>query len=209
MFCWFVFLFSVRRALGPDLPVGDEWVRGWGSCNPHCPAKNGSGKPPPIPCLLSACSSWVRRGPSPLSHHTPSTALQSGHQVVAHPGPVTDTSCLVYSTHRLCRGSARLGPTWCVHPTHLPPAGRLEAMQQQEMEGERQKPSFPYACHPICNCICCFKKPFQTHDKFIELENWTALRTRRSILTNTGVTCRIHTGGLPDPWIPPLDLEFG
>ena len=78
MCCWFVFLLSVQRALGSDLPVGDEWVRGWSSCNTHRPAKNGSGKPPPVPCFLSDCSFWVRRGPSILSHHCLSTALQTG-----------------------------------------------------------------------------------------------------------------------------------
>ena len=109
-------------------------------------------------------------------------------------------------------GSAEKELSWALHDMYILSGYHLQVVQRphkSSRQREREEIFKSPPCSSICNSICFFKKQFQTHHKFIELEYWTGLRTCRSILTNTNVSCRMCPQGLSDPRVPPFDLDFG
>lgn len=194
-------LLRIQRALSPDLPVGDEWVTGWhqmqslSSCREHLWEE----------ALSSLFPFWLQvLGQEGLSLWVILPYQQPWSQLVAPPGPATDASCsILVHSHALLRQLSP-GLTWCVNPLQLPAAGHLQAMQKQEKktERERERRNFYTQLHYF------LKKSFQTHHKFIKLEESIILLLCRPILTNMGISSRMHPQGLLAPWALPLCLDF-
>ena len=133
MCCWFVFLLSVQRALGSDLPVGDEWVRGWGSCKTHHPAKNGSGKPPPVPCFLSDCSFWVRRGAFYSESSLPINSPADRSRLILAQPQMSPIQFIQFT------GSAEKELSWALHDMYILSGYHLQVIQRPHKNSRQRE----------------------------------------------------------------------
>ena len=143
MCCWFVFLLSVQRALGSDLPVGDEWVRGWGSCKTHHPAKNGSGKPPPVPCFLSDCSFWVRRGAFYSESSLPINSPADRSRLILAQPQMSPIQFIQFT------GSAEKELSWALHDMYILSGYHLQVIQRPHKNSwQREREEIFKSLHP-------------------------------------------------------------
>lgn len=145
----------IQRALSPDLPVGDEWVRGWQQMQSLSSCRERLWEA----ALSSLFPFWLQLlDQEGLSLWVILPYQQPWSQLVAPPGPSTDASCsILVHSHALPRQLSP-GLTWCVNPLQLPAAGPLQVMQKQEKETEREREEIS-----IHNCITFWRN----HSKLI------------------------------------------